>query len=93
MSQPGSHWDDGPCRTCICEGNAAGGYHPVCKVQTCPDLLNEKEATEYELQNVPVPNQCCPSIVRTACKEGNTIYKVQTSGSSFNTFLTFSQLC
>jgi hypothetical protein len=77
MLQPDSHWDDGPCRTCKCEGTAARGYHPVCKVQTCSDLSNEKEGSEYELEKVLVPNQCCPSIVRTACKEADTVHKVR----------------
>lgn len=74
--QPGSHWNDGPCRSCTCEKTAAGGPHPVCKVQACFDLLTEQETTNYEIEKVPVPNQCCPSIVRIACKDGNTVYKV-----------------
>jgi hypothetical protein len=78
ISQPGSQWIDGPCRTCTCEGNAAGSHHPVCRVQDCSDILNEKEVTEYELEKVLVPSQCCPSIVRTACKEGDTVHKVHT---------------
>jgi hypothetical protein len=55
----------------------------VCKIQACSDLLIERETTDYELEKVPVPNQCCPSIVRIACKEGDTVYKVHASSSSF----------
>lgn len=87
ISQPGSHWNDGPCRTCTCEKTAAGGPHSVCKVQNCFDLLTEQETTNYEMEKVPVPNQCCPSIVRTACKDGDTVYKVHTSSLSFNIFI------
>jgi hypothetical protein len=82
--EPGSHWNDGPCRTCTCEKTAAGGPHSVCKVQNCFDLLTEQETTNYEMEKVPVPNQCCPSIVRTACKDGDTVYKVGSEWPSPN---------
>lgn len=85
--QPGSHWNDGPCRSCTCEKTAAGGPHPVCTVQACFDLLTEQETTNYEVEKVPVPNQCCPSIVRIACKDGNTVYKVYISSLPFNIFI------
>ena len=59
----------------------------MCKVQTCFDLLTEQETTNYEIEKVPLPNQCCPSIVRIACKDGDTVYKVHTYSLSFNIFI------
>jgi hypothetical protein len=88
ISQPGSHWNDGPCHTCTCEKTATGGPHSVCEVQTCFDSLTEQETTNYEIEKFPIPNQCCPSIARIACKDGDTVYKVQHASSlSFNIFI------
>ncbi|XP_069683352.1 hemocytin isoform X2 [Periplaneta americana] len=82
VKQPGAVWDDGPCRSCVCEGSAAGGFHPSCKVETCSEVLAGQEAVDYVLKRIPVPDQCCPRLERVACKEGATTHQVGSKWAS-----------
>ncbi|CAG9772868.1 unnamed protein product [Ceutorhynchus assimilis] len=75
--KPGnSTWQDGPCRDCKCILTSLGNYQSTCNKIECPNINNHEDYPEYVLKPIPVHNQCCPQIKRTACKFDNKIYEV-----------------
>lgn len=76
MKKPGTSWQDGPCRECKCEKGTGleTGYEAHCTTTECPLLSEHADRHDYDLQTKPVRNQCCPSVLRTACKHQRHSY-------------------
>ncbi|XP_076369994.1 hemocytin-like isoform X2 [Tachypleus tridentatus] len=68
--KPGEEWKDGLCRNCTCEGTP-GQYAPQCVFEQCPSLESLPDDKDYVLTSVNVPGQCCPTVVRLFCKDGD----------------------
>ncbi|GFW41634.1 hemocytin [Trichonephila clavipes] len=75
LFKPGDEWKDGLCEKCECvESN--GQHAPLCTVEQCPALESMPESKDYILEELKIPEKCCPEIVRRHCKdEGGNIYE------------------
>ena len=78
-------WSDGACVDCRCEDDefADTKASAVCQKRRC----SESSDDDYVLTPVPIDmdsEQCCPLLVRTACKDGNNIYQVSPIRSNSN---------
>lgn len=71
----GEKWSDGPCRQCVCE-KVGTKVEPVCSKTQCPNLATHPDRNEYDLELRPIRNQCCPAIVRVACRHLGKLYKL-----------------
>lgn len=73
----GQTWSDGACVQCLCEDDqfAETKATAVCQKQQCPEPFD----VDYVIVALPIDNQseqCCPLLVRTACKYENNTYQV-----------------
>ena len=77
MHEVYASWTDGPCKSCLCLPSEDSN-HPTaeCEVTACPAVPSDEEIN-YELEEQRVPGECCPTWVRTACKEGGVVFKVR----------------
>jgi len=79
----GQTWADGACVQCRCEADefAETGATAVCLRQQCPEPFD----SDYVLVALPIDNsgeQCCPLLLRTACKYGNDTHQIGQSWPS-----------
>ncbi|CAG4913028.1 unnamed protein product [Colias eurytheme] len=66
-------WADGPCRACHCAGDTAQAAHAQCTVEECPAIVSD---AQFVRTAKPVPFECCPRTVSTACRSGDHIYQI-----------------
>lgn len=82
-------WSDGPCKECRCvadtQSSPAGAPRTRCVQQTCPTIVDE----DYALALTVDPLQCCPTLVRSACKQADREYQVPIRRRPFSSLLLF----
>lgn len=44
----------------------------TCTATNCPEPSDD----DYVIKAEMLPNECCPRLVRTACREGTDVYQV-----------------
>lgn len=72
----GEEWKENNCRTCVCEHNDSGP-EIRCTTTKCPDIKNHPDISDFVMEEVLLNDDCCPSLKRVACKEGDQIYDVK----------------
>lgn len=72
----GEEWEDGKCKTCICE-NSQDGPKPNCVTTECPSMHEHPDINDYILKKIPLDDKCCPIFERSACKDGDKVYDVR----------------
>ncbi|XP_015177061.1 PREDICTED: hemocytin [Polistes dominula] len=71
----GEEWKENNCRTCVCE-NSDLGPEIKCLTVKCPDVTIHPDISDFVMEEILLNDECCPSLKRIACKEGDQIYKV-----------------
>lgn len=74
----GEEWEENNCRTCICE-DTNSGPEIKCSMIKCPDVKIHPDISDFVMEEVLMNDECCPSLKRVACKEGDQIYNVRSS--------------
>lgn len=72
----GEEWKENNCRVCVCEDNNDSGPEIKCMTIMCPDIKNHPDISDFIMEEVLLKDDCCPSLERVACKEGDQIYDV-----------------
>ncbi|XP_043682227.1 hemocytin isoform X2 [Vespula pensylvanica] len=71
----GEEWEENNCRTCICD-DTNSGPEIKCSMIKCPDVKIHPDISDFVMEEVLMNDECCPSLKRVACKEGDQIYNV-----------------
>ncbi|XP_063233046.1 hemocytin isoform X2 [Bacillus rossius redtenbacheri] len=55
--------------------SANGSFQVLSETKSCPEVSPE-ERSNYVVEEVSVPGECCKTIKRTQCKEGDRVYEI-----------------
>ncbi|CAL4126747.1 unnamed protein product, partial [Meganyctiphanes norvegica] len=69
-------WNDGFCLECECHSMSNGDGRSQCSHKTCLSLADHPDRKNYQIEEITIPNTCCPKIVREACIEDDVTFHV-----------------
>ncbi|XP_050525527.1 hemocytin [Daktulosphaira vitifoliae] len=84
LKQNGDTWEDGPCRTCLCDMNSRKGICNKIECPSSPVSLNYVIIAKFKY------GQCCPIYKKEACIYHGKIFNVGSEWSSSDPCKTLS---
>ena len=84
----GEKWRDGKCKTCSCEF-IENKPTSQCTTKQCPKIQDHPDINDFVIEEFVFDYECCPVFQKTACRDGEFIYKVRRPYISFNFLKTY----